>query len=247
MKEPMSETHKIEHSLCGALTLAEFPKSKDSILRPGGFRNAEFHAEAVHLNGTRWDTRSLRVSLLGGSTAFRQRVASVAARWTSFAGIDFQFFSAPPGDIRVSLNQSGINRSELGIRARSVPPNLPTMELGRLTEDMPSSEFDYYVLHEFGHALGLVHEHQSPNQQIQWNRQRVVNDCRILFGWTEPMVEAEILTPFAAASVTATAFDRLSIMNYPVPDPWTLDSLVIPRAAALSPMDQAFIASLYPR
>ena len=25
------------------------------------------------------------------------------------------------------------------------------------------------VMHEFGHALGLKHEHQSPNANIQWN------------------------------------------------------------------------------
>jgi hypothetical protein len=32
------------------------------------------------------------------------------------------------------------------------------------------------VLHEFGHALGLIHEHQNPVGGIQWNKPAVYAD-----------------------------------------------------------------------
>jgi hypothetical protein len=35
------------------------------------------------------------------------------------------------------------------------------------------------VIHEFGHALGLIHEHQNPSGGIQWNKPVV---CRYYEG-----------------------------------------------------------------
>ena len=32
------------------------------------------------------------------------------------------------------------------------------------------------ILHEFGHALGLIHEHQNPIQAIDWNKPAVIAD-----------------------------------------------------------------------
>ena len=41
------------------------------------------------------------------------------------------------------------------------------------------------IIHEFGHALGMVHEHQNPTGGIQWNEQAVLNyyDKRFKRGW----------------------------------------------------------------
>ena len=32
------------------------------------------------------------------------------------------------------------------------------------------------VLHEFGHAIGLAHEHQNPDKGIKWNEDAVIRD-----------------------------------------------------------------------
>jgi hypothetical protein len=53
------------------------------------------------------------------------------------------------------------------------------------------------VLHEFGHALGLVHEHQHPAGGIQWNRPQVLRD---LSGppnnWPLDVIEQNVFKPF---------------------------------------------------
>jgi serralysin len=240
------ERHEIGYGLCGTLSPADVLNlmTEVRVRRPD---SGAAHLEAVCLQGTRWNRETLRVSLLGGTAGLRDRVAAVAARWSAFANIQFQFDTQPDGDIRVSLVQSGINQSAVGTQALAIPAAEPTMRLGHLRESAPAFEFDYFVLHEFGHALGLLHEHQSPNQAIQWNRAQVYADCAALFGWDRPTVDREILRPFEAAAATATPFDRMSIMNYPVPEGWTLDGTMIPRASAPSTLDRQFIGVLYPR
>ena len=39
------------------------------------------------------------------------------------------------------------------------------MSFGWLSQDLPEDQFRAVVLHEFGHALGLIHEHPA-----RWNR-----------------------------------------------------------------------------
>jgi len=38
----------------------------------------------------------------------------------------------------------------------------PTMNYGWLKDDTDDVEYRRVVIHEFGHALGAIHEHQNP-------------------------------------------------------------------------------------
>ena len=49
--------------------------------------------------------------------------------------------------------------SKVGTDANSVPPNQPTMNF-TFGENYPLDFQRYLVIHEFGHVLGLQHEHQ---------------------------------------------------------------------------------------
>ncbi len=49
----------------------------------------------------------------------------------------------------------------VGSQAMAVPHNEPTMVLS-LKGQAPQMQ-KFLVIHQFGHALGLCHEHQSPN------------------------------------------------------------------------------------
>jgi serralysin len=42
----------------------------------------------------------------------------------------------------------------------------PTMNYGWMTPDSSDDEVHRVVAHEFGHALGLIHEHQNPDTPI---------------------------------------------------------------------------------
>ncbi len=47
------------------------------------------------------------------------------------------------------------------------------MNFGWFDDSTPDNEFSRTVIHEFGHALGCVHEHSSPAATIPWNRDAV--------------------------------------------------------------------------
>ena len=55
---------------------------------------------------------------------------------------------------------------------------------------------DHIIQHEFGHAIGLQHEHQHPSIGIQWNKKVVIADMAKQ-GWTQEMVEHNIFDRYA--------------------------------------------------
>ena len=102
------------------------------------------------------------------------------------------------------------------------------------------------MLHEFGHALGLIHEHQNPEQGINWDRDAVIAD---LSGppneWDLDTIEHNMFKKYDPAAVIATSTDKDSIMMYQIPEHWTLDDFATDFNATLSPMDKQLIKDIY--
>lgn len=190
---------------------------------------------------------TLRVAFLGGDSEVHQRVAAVAGEWTQHANIGFEFGHAA-ADIRIAFAH-GPSWSAVGTEARDVRfKNRPTMNLGWLTPDAPEVEYRRVVLHEFGHALGCVHEHNSPAAGISWRREAAY----AYFGgppnfWSRPQVDANVFMRYSALNTNHTSFDRESIMVYAIPPQLTEDGFSIDWNSELSLTDIAFIARCYPR
>ncbi|KAF9067482.1 hypothetical protein BDP27DRAFT_1328669 [Rhodocollybia butyracea] len=120
------------------------------------------------------------------------------------------------------------------------------MNFGWFNDNTDDDEFSRTVVHEFGHALGCIHEHQQPNANIQWNRPVVYDAYRISQGWTRAQVDAQVFNQYTAADVTASALDNLSIMEYAIPAEFTLNGWSAPTNTHLSQTDVTFIATMYP-
>jgi serralysin len=119
------------------------------------------------------------------------------------------------------------------------------MNYGWLTPASPDDVLQRVVLHEFGHALGLIHEHQNPKGAINWNRDAVIRD---LSGppnnWDLAKIEHNMFRKYE--DVTATNADSTSIMMYPIPKAWTLDGFSAGLNGSLSQDDRDLIRSVYP-
>ena len=101
------------------------------------------------------------------------------------------------------------------------------------------------MLHEFGHALGLVHEHLSPSVTIPWDEEKVYAYFKRTNDWSAQQTRAQVLNRGAADKFTR--FDRESIMLYFFPPELTTDGSATPHNTELSAMDKEFIAQLYPK
>jgi hypothetical protein len=207
--------------------------------------------KAALIKGAKWNPGDvISVSFLDGDPGVREKVKAVARQWTApgLADVTLDFREGTNDtDIRISFQYEG-SWSVIGTTCRQITDRTqPTMNFGWVTPDSDDAEIQRVVLHEFGHALGLIHEHQNPAGGIHWNREQVIKD---LSGppnnWSLDVIEHNMFEPVAASESNFTAVDKDSIMMYPIPASWTTDGFSVGLNGTLSATDQQFIAQQYP-
>lgn len=188
---------------------------------------------------------TLRVCFLDGAAGLRQRVLAAASTWTDHANLTFAPTDDPAAEIRVTFDL-GVSQSLVGTDCRTAKPGEPTMALALLAGS-PDLSVTLHARHEFGHALGLVHEHQNPAEGIQWNKDEVY---RAMAGppnhWDRPTVDRNYFERYGRDTYKFTEFDPDSVMLYAVPKAWTLDRRSFKTNSELSALDRTFIADAYP-
>jgi hypothetical protein len=188
----------------------------------------------------------LHVKFLHGEPWIQQKVAAYANEWTRYANLSFVFDNHPQAQIRIAFLDNG-SWSAVGLMAldrQRYPLERPTMNFGWLSADLPEDAFAHVVLHEFGHALGMLHEHQGPATGVRWNTQAVIDDLAGV--WTREQIDSQIFQRYAGPETQFTAFDPESIMLYWIPAHWTSDGQAFPQQTRLSQADKAFMRSCYP-
>lgn len=178
---------------------------------------------------------------LGGTETQQRIVQEQAAWWEAVANISFAWNQSAQADIRISFNPADGAWSYIGTDCKSIPYDQPTMNLGFISGGTAA--------HEIGHTLGLLHEHQSPEGGIKWNREVVIQE---LSGppnyWSPEVIQHNIFDKYAVDQINSTVFDPKSIMLYSFPASWTLDGFSSQPNDVLSALDKSFIASdkMYP-
>lgn len=211
--------------------------------------------------------RVVTVAFQGGSDDLYSLIAQTASKWTSLGGQLKLSFEDKPGhyrqwttddtsaaaNIRIAFNNGtdGGYWSLLGVLAKNAEANEPTMNF----EGFPETLQKYFggknasewvttyehstILHEFGHALGLSHEHFHPQCQKDLKMDSIIT---YLMGppnsWTKEQarfnMDAEyykqVLGRLAGSLnstlVTSRTTDQASVMLYLFPENYYLSGVM---------------------
>ena len=121
------------------------------------------------------------------------------------------------------------------------------MNFGWLEPGTATAEYHRVVRHEFGHALGMIHEHQNPDAsgKIPWDRPKVY-EYYARQGWSKADVDQNLFDVYDVDTTNFTTFDPRSIMQYAIPEQLTIGTYSVGWNTELSPTDVEFMRSQYP-
>jgi hypothetical protein len=210
----------------------------------------DFRAAMMAIKQWPEDRRMLHCCFLDGDAEQRKRVEAKAHLWEMHANVKFKFVASASADaeIRISFKSNAGSWSALGTDAlveSYFPKQKPTMNYGWLTADTDDRECERVVLHEFGHVLGLIHEHQSPKAKLNWNEKVVYS---VFSGppnyWTREQIDRNVLNRYSSAR--ATRFDSNSIMLYMFSASLFRNGKGTKKNFSLSRADKEFVLQHYP-
>jgi hypothetical protein len=192
--------------------------------------------------------RRLTVAFMGGNKLVKERIIRHAKIWMEHANIELVFGAKlSAANIRVAFDMKDGSWSFIGNDILSIPTNEATMNFGWLTPTLDDEEYSRVVLHEFGHSLGCIHEHERPDNGIPWDKQKVYAYYAEKDGWSKEEVDEQVFSKYDKDLIRSNKLDKKSIMMYPVPDELTIGKYQIGWNRSLSPADKKFISMLYPK
>lgn len=189
----------------------------------------------------------LRIRFLGGSVGLQARIRAWAKPWLQHANLSFEFCEDPKAEIRVALEARAQSWCYVGTDCLAIPLHQPTMDLC-LRDGDSEAEGRHVVLHEFGHAIGLMHEHQNPSRPELWNREAVYASYQgPPHHWSRKMIDDVVFSTWDPAIYPVEKpFDPQSIMIWPIPNEFTLGDFEIGWNQDISKGDAEFVRKLYP-
>jgi hypothetical protein len=210
----------------------------------------------VILESNKWiDGKTISVAFKGGTIELHEKIANVASQWSNYANIRFDFGRDPAtgkfrswstddagfqSDIRIAFDARGY-WSVVGTESRDpkiIAPNEASMNFEGFDQGTPDS-WEGTVRHEFGHSLGLEHEHQHPVLECdwRWTDEEGYQDAKDKFGqitvdkngkhpsiyrvlggppnnWAPEIVDHNLRQLSDSTAFGFGKFDKLSIMKY---------------------------------
>jgi hypothetical protein len=213
-----------------------------------GVNWVEVHPDQVADKMLLWDTDEVTVYFFDKTPTIKQvvldEIIRIANQWQPYSGIKFTPVQKPEqSDIRVSLRVKN-TWSLIGTSALKEKFTACTMGLNYLdiTYRKDPKKFRSIVLHEFGHALGLIHEHRHPEMTLLWDTAAVLHFYK---QYSTTWVFQNVIDKYSATTGFYDSPDPKSIMIYAIPDTLLKNKKGIKQPDSLSIQDQYFVHKIY--
>ena len=209
---------------------------------------------------------ALKICFMDGSPHARKAVVEAFLEWASHtqglsidtgAAPNYRQCSSEPVYVRVSFSRPG-NWSYVGTDASRVDDiSEPTLNISEyLGALMPLNPEQAYgtALHEAGHALGLLHEHQHEDaacsSELDW-KYLITELGKPPNEWSEEKIRQNISALIESENIIGGGYDRSSIMHYYFPPSWFTNRRAAKcfreKMTELSEGDKFAINKLYPK
>lgn len=194
---------------------------------------------------------TLRCRFLDGTAKMQKKVRTLSTEWENQANVKLKFIAKGPAEVRISFYADDGSWSAVGrdaLNASYFPVHQPTMNFGWVRDDSDAAEDRAVILHEFGHALGCIHEHQAPTFNRKWDEVEVMKYFRGPPNyWDDEAIRHNVLSKYSPNGIQATQFDPKSIMLYSFGAKLFSDGLgPTNENSQLSATDRTMIKKMYP-
>lgn len=208
--------------------------------------SCQLNAFVVYEDTPIWDQDTITFQFLDGTIKQKNEVRKFAKLWERYTGITFEYTNSKPSFLNFKKYYKITFKGNSNESTQGAINGI--IRLGHLSDDVIFRKTT--ILHEFGHMLGLGHEHQREDRPLILSHYKIIDSCVSEQKQSRSWCKENLNDINHSKVFIESAYDSESVMHYDLnsvikKDSRLLDLLPETRDNSLSFTDKYYIAMLY--